>query len=182
MAVARKGTGAGEPARAGGNVLGLLLTLALTLGALFYIFNAATSGDWLWFSTSFDARPIQLTVTDRGQHTQLGPDEPRFEPLVQALNESIEQGYFSSSISYSQPTWELIGREALMVEATYLQPAELHGGYGESKRLLLVVSGEGIHTTQLMYWMDDANPSMIPVKLKSVAPLEQALARQGFGK
>ncbi len=181
MAVARKGTGAGEPVRAGGNVLGLLLALALTLGALFYIFNAATSGDWLWFSTSFDARPIEIVVTDRGQRTLLGPQEPRFEPLAQALNESIRQGYFSSSISYSAPTWDLIGREALVVEATYLQPAVLHGGYGESKRLVLVVSGEQVHTTQLMYWMDDANPALIPVKLKSVAPLEQALAREGFG-
>ncbi|GAB4210544.1 MAG: hypothetical protein OHK0022_43710 [Roseiflexaceae bacterium] len=182
MAVARKRTGLEEPARAGGNVLGLFLALVLTLGSLYYIFNVATSGDWMWFSSSFNARPLQLTVTDHGQQTLLGPADPRFEPLVQALNESIQQGYFSSSISYSPPTWELVGREALVVEATYLQPVLLHGGYGSSKRLVLVVSGEKIHTTQLMFWMEDANPSLLPVKLKSVAAIKQALAQQGFGK
>lgn len=172
-----------QPQRAGANVLSLVLVIVFLLGGFWYAFPALTSGDWLWFSSSFDARPVQLAVVDRGRRTEIGPDDPRFGPLVDAFNQSIRRGYRWGAFGFSPETWQVVDRNGLLVETTYPQPIKLHirGGFTPTTRLRLLVSGKDIHTTQVLFRSNANDWDPIPIVVNDVTPLQTTLAQQGFG-
>ncbi len=157
----------------------LFVVVALTLG-FFYVFMLSTSGDPFWFRSSFDAQPSRLIIVDRGRETIIPSDDARFAPLVDALNRSISGGYYSASIGFGAPTWELVDKNGLTVTAEYPRPVKLYGDYAPSQRLMVIVGGQGIHTTEIMFWWQDAARDQIPVRIKDIAPLRQMLANQGF--
>ena len=165
--------------RVGGNIFGLLLVLAASLALFFYGYRALTTSDLLWFNSAFDATPRQLTIIDHGQRTQISPLDPRFIDLVNAFNASISDGYHNTSTGFSQETWKLLDREALLVEATYAEPVKLHGKYEPSKQLLMLVSGN-VHTTQVLFSHDANGWVPIPVVVDNIEPIKSALSRYGF--
>ncbi|MDP9316190.1 MAG: hypothetical protein M3R24_35940 [Chloroflexota bacterium] len=170
------------PERAGGNLLSLLATVALIIVGFYYVFPAVTSGDWLWFSTRFDAQPRSITVINRGERTEIGPADPRFRALVAAFNASITGGYRNASLGFSDETWEVVDRNGLLVEAAYTEPVRLHirGGFEPTNRLGILVSGKNIHTTQVLFRSNAADWSPLPLVLNDVAPLKSELTRQGL--
>lgn len=169
--------------RSGSNVLSLLVVVVLLLGGVGYLFPALTSGDWLWFSTTFDAQPRQITVIDRGQRTTIAPSDARFAALAAAFNESITRGYRAGSLGFSEATQQVIDRNGLLVEMEYAEPVKLHlrGGFEPTTRLRLLVSGKDIHTTQALFRSGAQDWDTIPTLLNDVAPLQQVLSSQGFG-
>ncbi len=181
-AVKRRGTDR-LPQRTGGNLLSLLAIVVLIVVGFYYIFPAITSGDWLWFSTEFNAQPQLITVVNRGARTEIGPADPRFPGLVAAFNASITGGYRNASLGFSDETWNIVDRNGLLVEAAYSEPVRLHlrGGFEPTNRLRILVSGKNIHTTQLLFRSNEADWSSIPLILNDVAPLKSELARQGLG-
>ncbi len=171
-----------SPQRTGGNLLSLLVTVVLIVIGFYYIFPAITSGDWLWFSTQFDAQPQLMTVIDRGERTEIGPADPRFPALADAFNKSITGGYRNASLGFSEETWEVVDRNGLLVEARYNEPVRLHirGGFEPTNRLQILVNGENIHTTKVLFRSNEADWSSIPLILNDIAPLTSELNRLGF--
>ncbi len=171
------------PRRAGDNLLSLLATVMLLVLGFYYIFPAITSGDWLWFSTEFDAQPRLITVVDRGERTEIGPADPRFPALVDAFTKSITGGYRNASFGLSDETRRVVDRNGLLVEAVFSEPVRLHirGGFQPTNRLRILVSGKNIHTTQVLFRGNEADWDPIPYIVNDVTPLQAELSRQGFG-
>lgn len=172
-----------SPQPAGSNLLSLVAIVVLLVVGFYYIFPAITSGDWLWFSTEFDAQPRLITVVDRGARTEIGPADPRFPALVDAFNQSITGGYRHASFGFSDETRKIVDRNGLLVEAVYPQPVRLHirGGFEPTTRLRILISGKNIHTTKVLFRSNQADWDPIPLIVNDVAPLEAELRRQGFG-
>jgi hypothetical protein len=166
-----------------GNLLGLFVMVALMVGAFFYSFVALTSGDWRWFDTSFEAMPQRIAIIDRGQRTELDPSDSRFAPLAAAFNQTIEQGYRHASLGFSRETWADVDREGLLVETSYVQPVQLHihGGFHPTNRLLLLIDGKNLHTTQVLFRRNPNDWDPIPLIVNTVEPLKGELQRLGFG-
>lgn len=177
-ALKRRGRSSADQ-RVGGNIFGLILVLAVTLAVFFYSYRALTTGDMLWFSSSFDATPRQLTIIDHGRQTMIGPTDPRFIDIVSAFNESISAGYHNTSTGFSQETWKTLDQQALLVQATYAEPVKLRGKYEPSKQMLLLVSGN-VHTTQVLFLHDATDWVPIPVVVDNVEPIKSTLIRYGF--
>ncbi len=169
-----------QPQSAGGNLLSLFVILVLVLGGFFYLFRVLTTSDWLWFSSSFDAQPRQIIVVNHGQPTQIFPDDPRFAAIVDAFNRSISSGYHYSGMGFSDPTWERVERDGLYVDTIYAEPVRLRGSFEPTNRLRLLVSGENIHRTQVLFRSNETEWARSPYKLSTVEPLEQVLERYGF--
>jgi hypothetical protein len=165
-----------------GNLLGLFGMIAVMIGLFAYSFVSLTSGDWRWFDTSFEAMPQRITIIDRGQRTELDPNDPRFAPLAAAFNQTIEQGYRHASLGFSRATWADVDREGFLVETSYVQPVQLHinGGFHPTPRLLLLISGKNLHTTQVLFRRNTDDWDPIPLIVNTVEPLKGELERQGF--
>lgn len=166
-----------------GNLLGLFLIVGLMVSVSIYSFISLTSGDWLWFDTSFDAQPQSIVIIDRGQRTELDPSNPMFAPIAAAFNQTIEQGYRHAALGFSQATWENVNRHGLMVETSYIQPVRLHinGGFQPTHQLLLLIDGENLHTTKVLFRRNPDDWDPIPLIVNSVEPLKSEIERFGFG-
>jgi len=168
--------------RAGGNILSLLAMLVLLIGGGYYLVPAVMSGDPLWFSTSFDARPRLIAVIDRGQRLELRPGDPRFDEIVDAFNSSLKRGYQYADFGFSDETWARVERSGLVIEATYAEPVRLHtrGGFQPTRQLLLVVGGENLHATRVLFRGGNETRGGTPIQVNNLEPLEQVLERHGF--
>jgi hypothetical protein len=167
-----------------GNLLGLFAIVALVFGSFYYLYTALISQDWLWFQTSFDEQPRYIAIIDRGQRTELEPTDPQFAPLVAAFNETIRQGYRHAALGFSEETWKDVDRNGLLVEMTYTEPVQLHihGGFAPTKRLLLLIGGKGIHTTEVLFRSNPDGWDSIPLIVNTVEPLKSELIRHGFAE
>lgn len=165
--------------RVGGNILGLITVLAVSLVIFFYSYRTLTTGDALWFSSSFDETPRQLTIIDHGQRTLIGPSDPRFIDIVMAFNESISEGYHNTSTGFSKETWKAFDQRALLIEATYAEPVKLRGKFEPTKQFLLLISGD-VHTTEVLFRRDPTEWAPIPVVIENITPIKSTLARYGF--
>ena len=168
--------------RAGGNILSLLVMLIALIGGAYYLLPAVMSGDPLWFSTDFSARPRTLAVIDRGQRLELQPNDPRFNEIVDAFNGSLKRGYGYADFGFSPETWALVDRNGLVIEATYAEPIRLHtrGGFQPTQQLLLVVGGEDLHATRVLFRGNNQTRGGTPIQVNNIEPLEQVLERHGF--
>lgn len=167
--------------RAGGNILSLVGMLVLLIGGAYYLFPALTSSDPLWFSSNFTARPSAMAVVDRGQRVELRPDDPRFDEIVDAFNRSLQQGYHYASFGFSDETWDVVDRNGFANEATYAEPVRLHvrGGFEPTQRLLLVIGGENLHASRVLFRGNNRAWDRTPIQVETIEPLEQVLERHG---
>lgn len=166
--------------RAGSNVLTLIVIALVMMATFYYGWRVLSTGDWLWFSSQFDARPTRIAIIDRGRRIEIGPTDPRFTPLMTALNESISKGYRNTSVGFSEQTWQVVDQNGLLVEAQYAQPVALRGGFLPTDRLLLLVDGKNIHMTQVLFRRDAQTWSSNPVAVNDIEPMRRVLAQQGF--
>jgi hypothetical protein len=171
-----------QPQAAGGNLLSLIVILVLVLGGFFYLFRVLTTSDWLWFSSRFDAQPSQIVVVNHGQPMQILPDDPRFAAITDAFNRSISSGYHDSGMGFSDPTWEQLEQDGLYIDMIYAEPVRLHGNFEPTTRMRLLVSGDKIHRTKVLFRSNETEWARNPYALNSVEPLQQVLERYGFSQ
>ncbi len=133
------------------SLLSMIIIVVLLLGGFFYLFRVLTTSDWLWFMSRFDAQPSRIVVSDRGEQTEILPDDPRFATIVDAFNRSISAGYHVSSVGFSDPTWERVERDGLYVDTFYAEPVRLRGNFEPTRRMRLLIGGENIHTTEVLF-------------------------------
>ena len=169
-------------ARAGGGVLGAFVIALLMFAGAYYAMQLITTGDPLWFRTDFDAQPRHVVIQRRGVRTDIPPTDARFAPLVDAFNRSIERGYWSASMGFSDPTWALVEANGVIVETQYSEPVRLHGNFVPTTRMRVLLSGEQIHTTELLFRSNGDEWDRSPLRLKDVSLLAQAVQRAGLGE
>jgi hypothetical protein len=165
--------------RAGGNILGLILMTVLVFGGFVYTYRVLTTGDWLWWSSSFNATPRQLAIIDRGERTELHPSDPLFHELAGAMNEAISRGYHYGGFGVSDITWQRMEADGVMIEATYAEPVKLRGGVQPTRRLLLLIGGRNLWTEQILFRSNDGDWDRIPLRVSTVEPVRDVLARAG---
>ncbi len=165
---------------AGTNVVGMILVTILVFGGFVYLFRVLTTGDLLWFSSAFNEQPRQLAIINRGERTEISPSDPFFHELAAAMNESISRGYHYGGFGVSDVTWEQIERHGVLIEATYAGPVRLRGGVQPTERLLLLIGGDGLWTSQILFRADKQNWDRIPLRVSTVEPVREALERRGI--
>ncbi len=171
-----------KSARVGGSVLSAFMIALLMFVGAYYALQLIMTGDPLWFRTDFDAQPRHVVIQDRGVRTDIPPTDARFAPLVDAFNRSIERGYWSASMGFSDPTWALVESNGVIVETQYSELVRLHGNFVPTTRMRVLLSGEKIHTTELLFRSNPDEWDRIPLRLKDVSLLAQAVQRAGLGE
>jgi hypothetical protein len=170
-------------ARTGGGVFSAFAMVVGLVAVSYYGIVAMGTGDLLWFRTNFDAQPRHVVIHDRGIRTDISPTDPRFAPLVDAFNRSIEQGYHRASLGFSPPTWERSEQVGLMVETHYAEPVRLHGDFEPTMRMRILIDADRIRTTRLLFRSHaDAWDPSFPIQLHDLEPLEQVVHQYGFGQ
>lgn len=169
-------------ARAGGGALSAFAIALLMVAGAYYAMQVIVTDDPLWFRTDFDAQPRHMVIQLRGVRTDIPPTDARFAPLVDAFNRSIERGYWSASMGFSDPTWALVEANGVIVETQYSEPVRLHGNFVPTTRMRVLLSGEQIHTTELLFRSNEDEWDRSPLRLKDVSLLAQAVQRAGLGE
>jgi hypothetical protein len=164
---------------AGSNIWGLILVTVLVFGGFVYLFRVLTTGDLLWFSSTFNEQPRQLALINRGERTEINPGDPFFHELAEAMNASISRGYHYSGFGISDVTWERIEQGGVMIEATYAGPVKLRGGVQPTERLLLLIGGDGLWADQILFRSDGGEWDRIPLRISTVDPVREVLERKG---
>lgn len=175
----RKQTRPNSPGR---NLAFLALAVLGSLGAIYYVFPAITSGDWRWFSTEFSEQPREIAIVDRGQRTVLTAGDPRFAPLVSAFNQSIERGYRSRSGGMSDETRARMEQNGLYVEASYAEPVSLHlrGGFYPTRKLRIVIGGKDLYLNEALFRTNPNGLDPLYLMMTTTEPLQQALGQLGY--
>lgn len=174
--------GKARTVRAGGNVLSAFLIAILMLAGGYYLLRTMTTGDPLWFRTDFDAQPRLIIIHDRGELIEIGPTDPRFAPIADAFNRSIERGYDFASMGFSDPTWDRAEQVGLMVETNYSEPVRLHGNFVPTRRMRILIDGENIHRTGVLFRSNENDWQRSPWQLHDISLLEQTIRQYGFGE
>ncbi|WP_026369757.1 hypothetical protein [Kallotenue papyrolyticum] len=159
---------------------GLLLVIVLVFGGFVYAYRTVVTGDPLWWSSSFAAQPRQLMVIDRGRPLTLAPGDPRFASLVSAFNATISEGYFFGDFGFSDHSWQQLERQGVLVEAVYAAPVRLHGGVAPTQRLRMLVGGDDLWRSRLLFRSHSDAWDRIPLQLHTTAPMRAALERIGI--
>jgi hypothetical protein len=166
----------------GGSILGLIAMIVLVFGGLFYGYRAFTIGEWNWWDSTFAEQPQQIVIIDRGERIEVSASDPLFAELTDALNRSISAGYRFTSTGLSDPTWERMERDGVMVEAIYREPVKLRGGVQPTERLLLLLGGENIWAEQALFRSNADRWDRNPLAVNTVDPVREVLRRHGIGQ
>lgn len=166
--------------QSGSNVFGLLVVLALVFGLGYYGWMTLTTGDWMWWSSTFEAQPRTIAVVENGQRTEIDPSDPAFNAIAAAFNQSISAGYRDPMVGFSDPTWEIVEQRSVYVEASYAEPIKLHGEFVPTTQLRLVLDGEKLHQPEALFRFGDDDWDRSPIVLETVEPLATALQQHGF--
>jgi hypothetical protein len=165
-----------------GNLLNLILMMVLVFGGLFYGYRAFTTGELLWWSTTFSEQPRQLAIIDRGERVEIPASDPLFSELTGALNESISRGYSYGGFGISDVTWQRVEANGLLVEADYGRQVKLRGGIQPTDRLLLLVGGKDIWSEQVLFRATGDDWDRIPLRVHTIDPLRDVLQRHGYAE
>lgn len=164
----------------GNNLFSLIIVLVLVFGLGYYGWMTLTTGDWMWWSSTFEAQPRTIAVVENGQRTEIDPSDPAFKSIADAFNQSISAGYRKPAIGFSDPTWEIVEQRSVYVEASYAEPIKLHGEFLPTTQLRLVLHGERLHQPEALFRMSDGGWDRSPIVLETVEPLAAALQQHGF--
>ena len=105
------------------SILKLILTVAIFIAVAMYGIISLSTGDPLWFYTTFDAQPATITVYCYGQETVLTPGSQDFDQLTAIFNENFS-GYKNwDSLSMSEDTWSYYQTSDAMMLIVYVSMA-----------------------------------------------------------
>lgn len=171
--------------RAKGGGTNTLVLVALLLGIValgYYATVALTSRDPLWFLRGVEDRPARFVVYRAGQHTALGPGDPGFAELVDAVQTSLAGGFARlSSTGFSEQTLQEAYTQHVTLEVFWDQPIELHAWFptGRTTQMLFPITGH--HAELSLVLLGDAGHyrAGAPV-LETMEPIRDALRSLGY--
>ncbi len=139
----------------------VVLVLVVGLGALVFCAGALANDDPLWFSPVFNETPTDVIVHLNGCDARLKSSSPQFQPLVDAINQTLSQidGYEQGFGLSPESLLDYRTRDR-SIEIFYAQPIRLHIPYrfGHPTNLLIPLSGPFGETRSLFggrdgdYW------------------------------
>jgi hypothetical protein len=149
----------------------------IALVAFVYVSIAIGTQDYLWFLGSRIGTPRRITVHINGHSVQLGPGDPGFEEVHNALRATISQirGY-PQGIGISEETLSDYRETYWSVKAEYDEPIRLRSRFrfGEPTELLLPLTGR--HTEHNVLFLGRDGKYYTGPSLRSTGEVQRVLA------
>ena len=123
------------------SLIGMLTTVGVVIGAILYLLIALNTQDSLWFVTSFDEYPYEITVYCYGEEVVLVPEHPLYDEVVAVVNSTLSDpknwdGLTMSPDTYSEYT---VSPDMMVIELFYTPPARIHSVYRYFSNLSSIV-------------------------------------------
>ena len=149
---------------------------------LVYLIIALNTGDLLWASPVFDARPESITIHCFGRDIILEPGSEHFTALTEMVNESLSGRKRWDSLSLSEETYQdYQGHPDMMVlEFTYPEELRVHSPYrffSKIDQILIPLVGRHAQTNAVFGRVRE-NPAAGSFHIQSTAHLVEYLAAQ----
>jgi hypothetical protein len=152
--------------------------------AAIYLVNVLNTGNWLWFqSTATNVRPSRIVIVDHGARTVLMPGHANFNPLADAISESLSRINNADliSIGLSEQTLDEYTIDSLVLELYFDTPIRFNSSVrlGEPTQLLIPIEGrhaEGGHVfrgARGEWWFG-------AIRMANPTPLYTALEQIGY--
>jgi hypothetical protein len=132
------------------SLLGLLVTVAVLIVGLVYLFISLNTQDPLWFVSTFSERPTQVVINCYGEHVFIRPEDARYEGLVSTVNEILSGQKYWDSLSLSADTYVEYqdSSEMMIMELFYAPRARIHSLYKYFSNLdSIVIPLDGRHAS-----------------------------------
>ncbi len=127
------------------NLLSGLVVTILTILFIGYIFTSLLLGNFLWvLPAQVDVPPQRIIVYAAGTRYELGPDDPAYEPLAQAVADALRSSRgFSETTGLSAVSLQEAYERFVTVEVWYPEPIRLNLRFKtiDPTRVLIPISG-----------------------------------------
>ncbi|HLF89453.1 MAG TPA: hypothetical protein VI451_10940 [Anaerolineales bacterium] len=110
---------------------GLIITVVIVVVALMYVFVALNTQDSLWFVPTFAEHPTQIVLNCYGKPLFIRPEDPRYEELVNKVNETLSGNKNWDSLTISDETYAEYqdSSEMMIMELFYAPRVRIHSFY-----------------------------------------------------
>jgi hypothetical protein len=145
------------------SIRNLVIVVVIVLVLIIYAIISFTTGDWLWFSTSFRETPYAVVLHCRGETLNIDQGSFHFSRLTRIMNESMSGRKRWDSLSMSEETYHdyQSNPQMVVVEFFYREPVRVHSTYTFYSNVdNLVVPLEGRHAqTNAIFGQNDGVPT-----------------------
>jgi hypothetical protein len=127
-------------------------------------------------------RPTRIIVYQAGQRAELGPGDPGFEELVDAVQTSLAAGFARlSNTGFSEQTLREAYSQQVTLEVFWEHPVELHAWFpsGRTTQMLFPITGR--HSEMSIVLLGDAGKYRTGAPaLETMEPIHDALRSLGY--
>lgn len=156
----------------------------LVLAPIVYFIIALNTGDLLWISPVFDARPQSIVIHCFGEDIGFNEGTPRFEEFTDLVNQALSGSKRWDSLSLSDTTYQEYQNhpQMMVLELSYAQPFRVHSAYKFFSRInTIIIPLEGRHAqTNAVFGRRGDYPAAGSFHVKTTAPLVEYLAVNGL--
>ena len=156
----------------------------LSLVPLIYLIVAMNTGDLLWISPVFNAKPESIVIHCFGEDVSLEPGTQHYIEMTRMINQTLSGRKRWDPLSLSETTYQDYQSHPMMMvlELTYDGLVRVHSHYKFfSKVDNLIIPLEGRHAqTNAVFGRRGEFPVAGSFHVKSTAPLVEYLASQGL--
>ena len=154
------------------SIRNLVVVVFIALILTVYSIISFATGDWLWFSNNFSARPNAVMLHCYGETTDIDPGSFHFSKLTEIMNESMSGRKRWDPLTMSEKTYEeyQTSPQMLVVEFFYPEPLRVHSTYSLYSSVdNLVIPLEGRHSqTNAVFGQNDGVPTGGSLHIESV--------------
>jgi len=156
----------------------------LFIAPVIYLIIALNTGDLLWISPFFTARPVAVVIHCYGDDVSLDPDGQQFSELTDLVNQTMTGRKRWDPLSLSEATYEEYqsNPSMMVLELYYPAPIRVHSHYkffSNIDRLIIPLDGRHAQTNAIFGRTQDYI-SVGSFHVKSTAPLVEYLSEEGI--
>jgi hypothetical protein len=131
------------------SIINLIVIVVVAIALVIYAIISFGTGDWLWFSSSFNETPNAIVLHCYGESIDIEPGTFHFSKLKQIMNESMSGRKRWDSLTMSEETYQdyQTNSQMIVLEFFYPEPLRVHSSYKFYSYVdNLVVPIEGRHS------------------------------------
>jgi hypothetical protein len=166
------------------SVIGFLMTIGLVVFAFIYLFKAAYARDLLWFWPVFDARPVQVEISCRGERILLMGDSALASELTLLVNEQLSARKRFDPLSLSTASMDYFRADpgVVTLEFIYGDPVRVHlpTMYFTGITSLLIPLQGRYASTDVVFGLINDRVSGGSIHVGTIQPLRQAVNASGL--
>ena len=156
----------------------------LVLVPIVYLVIALNTGDLIWISPVFNARPQAIVVHCFGEDIRLNEGTQRFDEFTDLVNQSLSSSKRWDSLSLSEATYQEYqsNPQWMTLELGYAEPFRVHSPYKFFSHInTIIIPLEGRHAiTNAIFGRRGDLPAAGSFHVKTTAPLVEYLAVNGL--